>query len=56
MDEGECLFLFLFFILFKKYIILFLAASGLSCGKWDLSLQHACSVVAVWGLQSAWAL
>ena len=37
------------FIYLFIFIYLFLAASGLSCGMWDLLLQRTGSVVAVLG-------
>lgn len=42
---------------FLLLFILFLAAWGLSCGTWDLSLRHTgVSLVVARGLQGAWAL
>ena len=38
---------------FKKYLFVYLAASGLSCGTWDLLLQFKDSLVVVPGLSSS---
>ena len=32
-------------IFFKKHLFIYLAVSGVSCGRWDLSLWHADSLV-----------
>ena len=38
------------------FIYFYLATSDLSCGMWDLSLQHTDSLVGVYRLQSSWTL
>ena len=41
-----------FFFLFKKYLFIYLAASGLGCSTWDFLLQHPGSLVTTHGLSS----
>ena len=45
----------LFYLFILKYILIFLAASGLGCDTWDLSLQHTGPLVVAPSLQSAQA-
>lgn len=47
-----------FFFLFKKYLFIYLAASGLGCSMWDLLLQHLDSLVMTHRLSSygTWTL